>query len=128
MRLIVCDVTLGEVSASVVVVPYDVVLPYSSMDEDASLVVYVIVTFVFVIFEAVVAVMTGAVVSMVNEVIVSGVEAFSAVSVTVIVQFVYVPSVRVARVMVLLPRVADVVALVHEPPYDIVPASSVVNV
>lgn len=49
--------------------------------------------------------------------------AFPAESETRTVQLVYVPSDSDENVMVLLPMVALVVALEHEPPYVIVPAS-----
>ena len=65
---------------------------------------------------------------MVNDVTESGFEALFAASVTVIVQSEYVPFARVLKVMVLSPTVASVVAEEHEPPYEIVPASSVLNV
>jgi chorismate mutase len=55
-------------------------------------------------------------------------EIFPAASVTFIVQFVYVPSTSVLKVIVLFPEVADVVAEEQEPPYVIVPASVVENV
>jgi len=61
----------------------------------------------------------------VNEVIVRELLTFPAESVTVIVQFEYVPSLKEIKVMVVLfPLVADVVPDEQEPPYVIVPASS----
>ena len=69
----------------------------------------------------------GAVVSIVKVLTDSGVDGLRAVSVTVIVQLLYVPSARVLKVMVLVPTVALVVLDVHEPPYEMVPASFVVK-
>jgi len=60
----------------------------------------------------------------VNEVIVKELLTFPAESVTVIVQFEYVPSLNVFRVIVLFPAIAIVVLEEQEPPYVIVPASS----
>ena len=77
---------------------------------------------------AVVSVRAGALVSMVNEVTANGVEALPAVSVTVTVQSLYVPSVRVLKVIRLAPDAATVVVLEQLPPYIIVPASSVLKV
>ena len=57
-----------------------------------------------------------------------GDEALLTLSVTVIVQLLYVPSASSLKVMVLLPRVALVVRDEHEPPYEMVPASVVLNV
>ena len=48
--------------------------------------------------------------------------------VTVIVQLAYVPSLKVLKVMVLFPTIAEVVLEEHEPPYVIVPASIEENV
>ncbi len=48
--------------------------------------------------------------------------------VTVIVQLAYVPSLKVLKVMVLFPTIAEVVLEEHEPPYVIVPASIDENV
>ena len=59
----------------------------------------------------------------VNEVIVRELLTFPAESVTVIVQFEYVPSLKVFRVIVLFPEIAIVVLEEQEPPYVIVPAS-----
>ena len=53
---------------------------------------------------------------------------FPAESVTVIVQFEYVPSLKALNVMVLFPLEADVVLEEQEPPYVIVPASVDENV
>jgi hypothetical protein len=53
---------------------------------------------------------------------------FPAASVTVIVQFVYVPSANEFSVTVLLPLVAEPVADEQEPPYVIEPASVDENV
>ncbi len=65
----------------------------------------------------------GEVVSTTNDFIVKELLAFPAESVTVIVQFEKVPSVKEIKVMVLFPLVADVVPDEQEPPYVIVPAS-----
>ena len=46
-----------------------------------------------------------------------------ALSVTLIVQLLYVPSVRVLKVIVLFSTLAEVSELLQEPPYVIVPAS-----
>ena len=59
----------------------------------------------------------------VNEVIVKELLIFPAESVTVIVQFEYVPSLNVFRVIVLFPAIAVVVLEEQEPPYVMVPAS-----
>jgi hypothetical protein len=59
----------------------------------------------------------------VNEVIVKELLTFPAESVTVIVQFEYVPSLKVFRVIVLFPEIAIVVLEEQDPPYVIVPAS-----
>lgn len=67
-------------------------------------------------------------VSIKNGVAVTVLLTFHAESVTVIVQLEYVPSASVLKVTVLLPTDATEVALLHEPPYEIVPASSVVKV
>ena len=66
----------------------------------------------------------GEVVSTTNEFIVKELLAFPAESVSIIVQFEYVPSLKETKVIVLLPVVADVVLEEHEPPYVIVTASS----
>ena len=70
----------------------------------------------------------AAVVSTMNDVIVSELLTFPAASVTLIVQSEYVPSFKETKVMVLFPLVADVVPDEQEPPYVIVPASLVENV
>ena len=49
---------------------------------------------------------------------------FPRASVTVIVQFEYVPSLKEFRVTLVFPLIADVVPEEQEPPYEIVPASS----
>ena len=59
----------------------------------------------------------------VNVVIVKELLTFPAESVTVIVQFEYVPSLNVSRVIVLFPAIAVVVLEEQEPPYVMVPAS-----
>ena len=59
----------------------------------------------------------------VNVVIVKELLTFPAESVTVIVQFEYVPSLNVFRVIVLFPATAIVVFEEQEPPYVMVPAS-----
>ena len=59
----------------------------------------------------------------VNEVIVKELLTFPAESVTVIVQFEYVPSLNVFRVIVLFPAIAIVVLEEQEPSYVMVPAS-----
>ena len=59
----------------------------------------------------------------VNVVIVKELLTFPAESVTVIVQFEYVPSLNVFRVIVLFPAIAVVVLEEQEPPYVMVPAS-----
>ncbi len=59
----------------------------------------------------------------VNVVIVKELLTFPAESVTVIVQFEYVPSLNVFRVIVLFPATAVVVLEEQEPPYVMVPAS-----
>ena len=58
-----------------------------------------------------------------NEVILKELLTFPAESVTVIVQFEYVPSLNVFRVIVLFPAIAVVVLEEQEPPYVMVPAS-----
>ncbi len=65
----------------------------------------------------------GPAVSTVNEGTESRDEVFVAASVTVTVQLLYVPSVSVVKVIVFDPDVAEVVAELHDPAYDIVPAS-----
>ena len=69
----------------------------------------------------------GAVVSITNELILN-MALLPELLVTVIVQFEYVPSLKVLKVMVLFPIIAEVVLEEHEPPYEIVPASIVENV
>ena len=64
----------------------------------------------------------------VNVVIVKELLTFPAESVTVIVQFEYVPSLNVFRVIVLFPATAIVVLEEQGPPYVIVPASVEENV
>ena len=59
----------------------------------------------------------------VNEVIVKELLTFPAEFVTVIVQFEYVPSLNVLRVIVLFPAAAIVVLEEQGPPYVMVPAS-----
>ena len=59
----------------------------------------------------------------VNEVIVKELLIFPAESVTVIVQFEYVPSLMVFSVIVLFPAIAIVVLAEQGPPYVMVPAS-----
>ena len=59
----------------------------------------------------------------VNVVIVKELLTFPAESVTVIVQFEYVPSLNVFRVIVLFPAIAVVVLEEQVPPYVMVPAS-----
>ena len=59
----------------------------------------------------------------VKEVIVSELLTFPAESVTVIVQFEYVPSLKETKVMVLFPEVAELVLEEQEPPYVIVHVS-----
>ena len=56
------------------------------------------------------------VVSTIKEVIVSVLLAFPAASVTIIVQSEYVPSLKVRKVMVLFPEIADAIPDEHEPP------------
>ena len=58
----------------------------------------------------------GTVVSTVKEVIVSVLLAFSAESVTIIVQSEYVPSFKETKVIVLFPLIADVVLEEQDPP------------
>ena len=70
----------------------------------------------------------GPVVSTVKEVNVSVLLTYPKESVTVIVQFEYVPSLREFKVMGLFPEIAEVVLEEHEPPYVMVPASLVENV
>ena len=65
----------------------------------------------------------AAVVSTVNNVIVRGLLAFPAESVTLIVQSEYVSSLKETKVIVLFPEIAIVVLEEQEPPYEIVPAS-----
>ena len=71
---------------------------------------------------------TGAEVSIVKDGIWRTDETFPAASVTVIVQFVYVPSANVLSVTVLLPLVAEPVADEQEPPYVMEPSSVEENV
>ncbi len=71
---------------------------------------------------------TGAVVSTVKAVIVRVLLTFPAESVTVIVQSEYVLSLKETKVIVLLPETAEVILEVQEPPYVIVPTSSVEKV
>ena len=70
---------------------------------------------------------TSNVVSITN-VLISNVTLFPELSVTVILQFEYVPSLKVFRVIVLFPEIAIVVLEEQEPPYVMVPASSEENV
>ena len=76
---------------------------------------------------AVTSAITGAVVSITNEFIFN-VTLLLEVSVTVIVQFEYVPSLKETKVIVLFPLIADVVLEEQEPPYVMVPASEDENV
>lgn len=70
----------------------------------------------------------GSVTSIVNAVTLSVVARFPAGSVTIIVQLLCAPPVSALNVRVLLQTVAVVSADEQSPPYDMVPASSVVNV
>ena len=70
----------------------------------------------------------GEVASTTNEFIVKELLAFPAESVTIIVQFEYVPSLKETKVIVLLLVVAEVVLEEQEPPYVMVPASEDENV
>ena len=63
-----------------------------------------------------------------NEVIVSKLLSFAALSVTVIAQFEYVPSLNELKVMVLSPESAEVVLEEQEPSNDIDPDSVDENV
>jgi hypothetical protein len=65
----------------------------------------------------------GAVVSTTNVLTLKVLLAFPAESVTIIVQFEYVPSLKETKVIVLLLVVAEVVLEEQEPPYVMVPAS-----
>ena len=69
----------------------------------------------------------GAVVSITNELILN-MALLPELLVTVIVQSEYVPSLRVLKVIVLLPEIAELVLEEQEPPYVIVPASTDENV
>ena len=69
-----------------------------------------------------------AVESTINEVIVSKLLSFPALSVTVNAQSENVPSLNGPKVMVLCPELADFVFEEQEPPYVIVPYSSDENV
>ena len=73
---------------------------------------------------AVTSLSVGIVVSIVKELTESELLELLVLSVTVIVQLVYVPSARALNVIVLLEAVAAVVELLQLPPYVIVPASS----
>ena len=77
---------------------------------------------------AVVSTSVDAVESTINEVIVSKLLSFPALSVTVSAQFEYVPSLNGPKVMVLSPELADFVLEEQEPSNDIDPASSDENV
>ena len=77
---------------------------------------------------AVTSLSVGIVVSIVKELTESELLELLVLSVTVIVQLVYVPSARALNVIVLLEAVAAVVELLQLPPYVIVPASSELNV
>ena len=77
---------------------------------------------------AVISISEDAVESTTKVVIVSKILSFPAVSVTVIMQSEYVPSLKVLKVMVLFPETAEVVLEEQEPPYVIVPSSSDENV
>ena len=77
---------------------------------------------------AVTSLSVGIVVSIVKELTESELLELLVLSVTVIVQLVYVPSARALNVIVLLEAVAAVVELLQLPPYVIVPASSDLNV
>ena len=77
---------------------------------------------------AVTSLSVGAVVSIVKELTESELLELLVLSVTVIVQLVYVPSARALNVIVLLEAVAAVVELLQLPPYVIVPASSELKV
>ena len=70
----------------------------------------------------------GAVVSTTNVLTLKALLAFPAESVTIIVQFEKVPSLKETKVMVLLLVVAEVVLEEQEPPYVMVPASEDENV
>tara|TARA_E500000331_G_C16639560_1_gene447908 strand:+ start:33 stop:242 length:210 start_codon:yes stop_codon:yes gene_type:complete len=59
-----------------------------------------------------------------NDVIASVLLVLPALSVTLIVQSEYVASLSEDKVIVLLPEIAVVVLEEHDPPYEIVPASS----
>ena len=77
---------------------------------------------------AVTSLSVGIVVSIVKELTESELLELPKLSVTVIVQLVYVPSARALNVIVLLEAVAAVVELLQLPPYVIVPASSELKV
>ena len=77
---------------------------------------------------AVTSLSVGIVVSIVKELTESELLELLVLSVTVIVQLVYVPSARALNVIVLLEAVAAVVELLQLPPYVIVPASSELKV
>ena len=77
---------------------------------------------------AVVSTSVDAVESTRNEVNVSKLLSFAALSVTVIAQSEYVPSLKVLKVMLLIPETAEVVLEEQGPPYVIVPSSSDENV
>ena len=71
---------------------------------------------------------TGAGLIIVKAEILSVFDALLELSVTVIVQLLYVPTANSFRVIVLSPAVATVVTLLQLPPYVITPASVVLNV
>ena len=72
---------------------------------------------------AVTSLSVGPFVSIIKELTDSVVLVLLALSVTDIVQLLYVPSANSLKVIVLLPEDADVVELLQLPPYVIVPAS-----
>ena len=77
---------------------------------------------------AVTSLSVGAVVSITKVLTESAALALLALSVTVMVQLLYVPSARAVKVMVLLPEEAEDVELLQLPPYVMVPESFEANV
>ena len=75
-----------------------------------------------VVVTAVTSAIVGAVVSTVKEVIERELFKFKFWLVIVMVQSEYVPSFKEAKVMILLPEIAEVVLEEHEPPYEMTPS------
>jgi hypothetical protein len=117
VRVIILFPLVAEVVLEEQEPPY-VIVPASSEENVSSGVVSLVG-----VVTAVTSAITGAMVSITNELIFN-VTLLLELSVTVIVQFEYVPSLKETKVIVLFPEIAEVVLEEQEPPYAMVPTSS----